>query len=155
MEIRKANKNDKKALSNLMAQVGILHSDNRPDIFKQKTMKDLEEWSKQELENEERIVIVAEEKSKVLGMMICKIRDIKEHINLKDTKVLSIDEICVDEKERGKGIGSILIEKAKCIAKELKCVRIELNCWEFNQGAMQFYKNIGFEVQRTFLEMDL
>lgn len=87
--------------------------------------------------------------------MICKTRIIEKSNNLKDCITLNIDEICVDENCRSKGIGGMLIEEAKRLAKENNCCRLELNCWEFNKDAMRFYINQGFEVQRTFLEINI
>ena len=87
--------------------------------------------------------------------MVCKIRAVQNHINLKDCMVFSIDEICVDENYRKNGIGTMLIEEAKILAKENNCCRLELNCWEFNKDAMRFYINQGFEVQRRFLEINI
>ena len=80
-------------------------------------------------------------------------KTINEHINVKDTKIFSVDELCVDKDYRKKGIGSNLIAEAKRLAEENNCNRLELNCWKFNQDAMKFYKDIGFEEQRIFFEM--
>lgn len=153
MNIRKAKVEDIKEISNILMQVSKLHSDNRPDIFKDKKMSEIIKWSEDILKDNQKIVIVAEYESKICGVAVCKIKTINEHINIKDTKIFSVDELCVDKDYRKKGIGSNLIAEAKRLAEENNCNRLELNCWKFNQDAMKFYKDIGFEEQRIFFEM--
>ena len=153
MNIRKAKVEDIKEISDILMQVSKLHSDNRPDIFKDKKMSEIIKWSEDILKDNQKIVIVAESESKICGVAVCKMKTINEHINVKDTKIFSVDELCVDKDYRKKGIGSNLIAEAKRLAKENNCNRLELNCWKFNQDAMKFYKDIGFEEQRIFFEM--
>ena len=43
------------------------------------------------------------------------------------------NELVVDEKLRGKGIGTKLFNETKKYAKNNKCDAVELNCWEFNE----------------------
>ena len=88
-------------------------------------------------------------------MVICREKVTKEHINLCDKKVMWIDEICIDEKYRRKGIGKLLIQEVKKEAKENNCNKIELNCWEFNESAMRFYESIGLKTQRRIMEMEI
>ena len=59
------------------------------------------------LENNENI-LVAEENNNIVGVVIFKIKIVREHINLIDRKVIWINELVVDEKLRGKGIGTKL-----------------------------------------------
>ena len=56
----------------------------------------------------------------------------------------------VDEKNRGKGIGKSLLDKACQIAKELGCKRFELDSGFQREGAHKFYESIGFE-KRAYL----
>ncbi len=155
MNVRIADKNEKKEIVNILMQVSKLHSDNRPDIFKEKKICDIMKEIEEIFDDPEKTIIVAESDNKICGVEICKTRLIKDHINLQDACVFSIDEICVDENYRKKGIGAALIEEAKRLSKKNKCKRLELNCWEFNESAMEFYINKGFKIQRRFLEMDI
>ncbi|MEI3394542.1 MAG: GNAT family N-acetyltransferase [Clostridia bacterium] len=107
------------------------------------------------INNEEKISFVAEENEKILGIIVLKIKEVINHINLKNSKVLWIEELCVDENNRGKGIGKILINNAKEIAKDLKCERLELNCWEANKDAITFYEKQGMKSQRRIMEIKI
>ena len=83
---------------------------------------------------EETIIVAVDEKSIIYGILIYKIKEIKNHINLQDSKILWVDDIGVNEKYRKNGIGKKLMEKAENIARLQKCNRLELNCWSFNKG---------------------
>ena len=69
------------------------------------------------LENNENI-LVAEENNNIVGVVIFKIKIVREHINLIDRKVIWINELVVDEKLRGKGIGTKLFNETKKYAKK-------------------------------------
>lgn len=55
-------------------------------------------------------------------------------------KILYIEDLYVREEYRGKGLGKILLSKAKEIAKNTDCENIELKCAEWNKPSAQFYK---------------
>ena len=154
MKIRKAKIEDVEQISKIMQEVQDLHIKNRPDIFKNKKIKEIKEDALEKINSLDITIIVAEENEEILGIAICKVKEVINHINLKDTKVLSIDELGVKSNSQRKGIGRLLINQAKKIAKEKSCKRLELNCWQFN-SALEFYKKVGFEEQRTMFEMEI
>lgn len=61
-----------------------------------------------------------------------------------------IDELIVDEKHRGKGIGKSLLSQIIIIAKENGCRQIELDSAFHREKAHRFYENLGFE-NRAYL----
>ena len=81
------------------------------------------------------------------------IKYIENHNNLKDTNILWIEELGVNEKYRRQGIGSRLIKEVRNIARKEGCSRVELNCWCFNENAIKFYKKIGMKEQRINMEI--
>lgn len=154
MKIRKIKIEDKEEVINLLIQMQELHCKNRPDIFKNITQKEAGKEIEEVMENKKREIIVAvNEKDEVCGLAIFKIKEIKEHSNLKDAKILYIGKIGVDEKYRRKGIGKLMMREINKIAKKLSCDRIELNCWSFNKEAIKFYKSQGMKIQRLNFEM--
>lgn len=104
---------------------------------------------------DKKIIIATDNTSKIYGLLICKIKEVKGHINLKDTKTLWIEELGVDKNYRKRGIGKQLLKEAEKIAEELDCKRIELNCWNFNKDAINFYKSIGMNTQRKIMEKEI
>ncbi|MDQ5962622.1 MAG: hypothetical protein QG653_429 [Patescibacteria group bacterium] len=55
--------------------------------------------------------------------------------------------IALREKYRGKGIGSMLMEKAESFAKEKNIRRIELEVFGKNQPAIELYKKRDYQVE--------
>jgi GNAT superfamily N-acetyltransferase len=59
-------------------------------------------------------------------------------------------DLVVDETQRGRGIGTALVEKAAEIAKARGCLRLELDSGFHRSEAHRFYEHRGFE-KRAFL----
>ena len=155
MDIRRANKNDIIQVIPLLYEVAKLHIEKRPDVFKIKSHEEIKSNLEEMIQDESNIILIAEDKQVAVGVIICKVREINDHTNLKNIKVLWINEICVKQEYRRNGIGRSLIEKAKEIAKENNCLRLELNCWEVNEEAMKFYENQGLTTQRRVMEINI
>ena len=154
MRVRKAEVKDKEKIVELFMQMQGLHCKNRSDIFKEKTKQETEKEFDETIENKERnIIVVVNSDNKICGVCIFKIKEIKDHPNLKDAKILHIGKIGVDEKYRRKGIGKLMMKEMEKVAEKLNCDRIELNCWSFNEGAIEFYKSQSMKIQRLNFEM--
>ena len=75
-------------------------------------------------------------------------------IELKDSLILShlkkcdfyMAGIAVDEKFRGQGVGSLLLNKGIKVARKMGCERVVLDVALDNLGAKRLYEKIGFEV---------
>jgi ribosomal protein S18 acetylase RimI-like enzyme len=97
-------------------------------------------------------IFVAEENEKIVGHCIVKIRQIKEHPFLHDMTNIEIDDLCIDEKYRHKGLGKELFEEVKKYAKEKNIKTMELGVWEFNINAKGFYEHIGMKIRHYKME---
>ena len=71
---------------------------------------------------------------------------------LTDVKTLYIDDICVDEKARGKGVGTALYTHVREYAKACGFYNITLNTWTCNPGACAFYEAMGLKPQKISME---
>ena len=69
-----------------------------------------------------------------------------------DIKTLYIDDLCVDESLRGRGIGRELYEAALSLARESGCYNLTLNVWSCNPSAMRFYEAQGLVPQKVCME---
>jgi len=157
VEIRKAVHGDGERIIALLEQIGEYHHNGRPDIFKSGIKKYNLDHLIEILDNPQRITFSAADKTtgEILGYALCEILTYKNHPIFNDMMTFYIDDICVDEKCRGQGIGFLLVEKCKEYAKETGCYNIDLNVWEFNQSAIKFYEKCGLVVQRRKLEFIL
>ena len=152
MNIRNAQIEDINKIIELMLQVAKIHSNARKDIFEEKSIEKIKIEVNNRINNKENI-LVAEESNNIYGVIIYKIKEVKEHINLKDRTILWIDELIVDEKVRKMGIGKKLFSEVKRIAKERNYDAVELNCWNFNEQAICFYERCGMNIQRLIMEI--
>ncbi len=150
--IRKANKEDIKALTKLLYQADAVHNGIRPDLFK----SDAPKYNEQELAsiiNDNSKPIFVYDDGEVVGHAFCQITEVRNHRLLQDIKTLYIDDICVDEAARGKHIGKALFEYVRDYAKSIGCNNITLNVWEGNDPAYAFYRSMGIKVQKTGMEI--
>ena len=152
--IRKASNKDIQRIIELLHQVNMVHHVIRPDLFKPHTTK----YNEQELEamfkDDSKPVFVYDD-GDVLGYAFCQTTEVKDNLLLEDNKTLYIDDICVDEKARGKHVGKALYEYVRDYARSIGCHNITLNVWEGNNPAISFYQNMGMQVQKTTMEIIL
>lgn len=142
VQVRKAKKKDISSILSLLDEVNKIHEKARPDIFKRGQKyheKDVEAL----LEEKKVHILVAEEET-VLGYAILFEEEQKEDELMKERKFLYLDDLCVDKKARGKGVGSLLLREAEKLAKSLSYSSITLRVWSFNEKAIAFYQKEGY-----------
>ena len=59
------------------------------------------------------------------------------------------------EQTEKNGIGKLLMNEAKTIARKNNCSRLELNVWNFNTNAIEFYEHFGMKCQRKIMEIEI
>lgn len=153
MIIRRAKQSDMAGINRLLHQVLTVHHNGRPDLFKANAKKYTDQELALIIEDDTRPVFVAvEEAEEVLGYAFCIfIQHVDDHI-LTDIKTLYIDDLCVDENQRGLHIGRQLYDYVTAFAKASHCYNLTLNVWSCNQGAMKFYEKCGLVPQKVGME---
>lgn len=152
--IRRADKNDIGRIMELLQQVALVHNGIRPDLFRPHTTKYSEEELEELLLDNDKPVFVYDD-GELLGHAFCMVEQTAGDRLLYDRKTLYIDDICVDEKARGRHIGQALYEFVREYAVSIGCDGITLNVWEGNAPAMSFYRNMGMQVRKTTMEVIL
>ena len=150
--IRKATEKDIPVLNSLLRQVLEVHHKGRPDLFKGGVKKYTDEQLLVLLQEEETPIFVAEEVGQVYGYAFCQFKYTRGDNVLHDCKSLYIDDLCVDETSRGKGVGKALFAYVKAFAKAQGCYNLTLNVWACNESAAKFYEKMGLKPQKTQLE---
>ncbi len=155
MNIRRAKESDLQSVNRLLLQVLTVHHKGRPDLFKAGTKKYTDEELLALFADDTRPIFVAEQGGTVLGYAFCVfVRHDKDNI-LTDVKTLYIDDLCVDETARGKGVGKALYDYVLKFAKQEGCYNLTLNVWACNQNAMDFYQAMGMTPQKVGMEQIL
>ncbi|MCR4704206.1 MAG: GNAT family N-acetyltransferase [Saccharofermentans sp.] len=156
MLVRHAEIKDIPGILELLVQVDMVHHKGRPDLFKGPATKYNAEELKQIIGCETSPVFVCiDDEGNVAGHAFCIFKQVLNDSVLTEIKTLYIDDICVDEKMRGKHIGKMLFDHVREFAKKNGFYNITLNVWTCNPGAMRFYESLGMLPQKTGMEMIL
>ena len=152
MEIRFARAEDVAGILALLRQVGRVHHEGRPDIFRRGAQKYGASQVLAMLESGKTPIFVAVEAGKVLGYGFCMFQEHKNDPVIADHTTLYIDDLCVDENRRGQGIGKAIYNEILRYAKMRKVYNVTLNVWSCNPGAMKFYEALGLQPQKIGME---
>lgn len=152
MYIRRAQEKDIERINDLLFQVNKVHSDKRPDLFREGGKKYTDEELVALITDDERPIFVAvDDNEYVLGYAFCIFEKHNSHV-LTDITSLYIDDLCVAEKARGQKIGKKLYEYVLDFAKNSGCYNVTLNVWALNDSARKFYEKCGLQVQKIGME---
>ena len=91
MEIRLAEKRDIPGMIGLLKQVGSVHHDIRPDLFRDGAQKYGESQLEALLKDEKRPIFVGIEDGRMLGYCFCIVEEVKNDPVLRDVKSLCVD----------------------------------------------------------------
>ena len=155
MDIRLAQNRDIPGIIGLLRQVGDVHHQIRPDIFRSGAQKYSESDLEALLKDPARPIFAAVEGDTLLGYCFCIHRDYRGSGVLTDRLEVYIDDLCVDRLCRGQGVASALYRHVCDHAKSLGCAFVTLNVWCGNDGAMQFYKKMGLTARSITMEAKL
>ena len=155
-KVRKAKEKDIPMLMELLLQVDMVHHNGRPDIFKGPATKYNEDQLKDLLKDPKTVIFVCTDENDVpMGHAFCINKQIPDDNVLTDIKTLYIDDICVDEKARGKHVGKSLYDHVIEYAKEEGYYNVTLNVWSCNPNALKFYEAMGLQKQKIGMELVL
>ena len=143
---------DFKKVNKLAKQVHELHVNWRPDLF----LNIDEVISKESFEEKinAKEIFVAKIQDDILGYITINITE-KDNPSMRYRKQLQIEAICVDEKSRGKGIGTALLKFAKEFGKENNCTDLYLTVNKENENAIKIYEEFGFKVKSIAYSMEI
>lgn len=155
MKLRPACGSDIPALLRLLRQVLEVHHEIRPDIFRSHTEKYNADQLAQILADSDRPVFVAEWEGQVAGYAFCIRKSAPAGGVMHPRTELYIDDLCVEETLRGKGIATALYRHVCAVARDMGCGSVTLNVWCGNENAMRFYEKCGMKPRNITMEMPL
>lgn len=156
MKIRRAEDKDIDRIKQLLSQVLEIHAKIRPDIFISGTTKYSREELSEMIRDESRpIYVAADENDCVHGYAFCALRQQPFSNNMVPFTSFFIDDLCVDEADRGLNIGSELFHFVLEEARRRGCYEVTLNVWEGNDPARCFYEKMGMKPKETQMELIL
>lgn len=152
MIIRNMQKKDYIRVREIMKELHDIHVKNRPDLYLDLEEPYVLEKYEEDINSENVLSILAEDKDEILGICLVSFREKTCMVN---KRTAYMDALCVTEKHRGQGIGTILFRHALELAKEKGAERLDLMVWGFNKSALDFYSKMNMKIQRSILELQL
>ena len=133
---------ERKIVNDIAKQGHDLHVGWNPDIYL--TVDEVMQKDYYEDLIRNNALLVAREEGEIVGYLVYSIKEVSIPI-MKYRKMLYIDSICVDEKCRGRGIGTRMLEYAKDLAEKSACTELSLSVCHSNASAIKIYEDFGFE----------
>ncbi len=144
-----ATASDREAINALAMQVHALHVAWRPDIY---TMPgELYPRERMEAEIQKNALYAARQNGIVVGYALLETR-LVDIPALTIRKVLLIEELCVAESCRGKGIGTEMMEEIQTMAKQSGYTDLQLSVQPENEAALALYRKFGFTVRNLNMQ---
>lgn len=150
--IRRAEEKDIPFILELLDYIRALHHKGRPDIFRDCGTKYDESQLKAKIADESEAIFVAYDGETPLGYICCVIKERINNSIMYDKKVLYVDDFCVGKQYTKRGIGRMLMDKAKDFAKSIGCNGLELVVWKFDGSAEDVYRSYGFVTMSRRME---
>ena len=156
--IRTANINDLSSLTRLYFDFHEFHVKGVPDRLV--SMGQLEEYDNTELKNalekifrsDDSEIFLAIADNQIVGLAEVYLRADEPNPLRVARRYGFVQSLIVDEKSRKRGIGRRLMETAEKWAKSKGAFEMRLDIWEFGQGPLAFYENIGYRtIRRTMV----
>ena len=149
--IRFAKLKDKIEVNQIRQQAHLLHATARPDIFRQDFDAAGERYDLY-IKQYEYAVLVCVREEKIVGFAVIR-NEVKQQSDFGVArKILLLEEFGVDVNCRRQGVGAEMMNFVKQYAADHDCESIVLDYWAFNNGAVDFYKEVGFDVYRVCAE---
>ena len=153
ISVRRAEERDIPAILALLVQVNLVHHNGRPDLFRGPTTKYTADELKAILaDGQTPVFVCVDGADNVLGHGFCILQKPENARLLEEHLTLYIDDICVDEAARGRGVGRALYDHILDYARALGCYNVTLNVWSCNPGAMAFYEKLGMKPYKVGME---
>lgn len=131
------------------------HGRARPDILAEHPYHITQKKLERNMLSDNHRLIVADEGTKIIGVILCSIRSYVGDIKYRNARVISIEDTYVDTDFRRKGIGRIMLDYIKELAKRIGCSRLESNVWAFNRESEKFFEANGFDIQKMTMECSI
>ena len=132
------------AVNRIAASVSRQHSQWRPDLFRFTEVPYPREYFLEKVKA--RALFVAKIQNQVVGYVNFYIWQTSGEASV-PRKVLSVDDICVDEPYRNRGVGSEMMAELRVLAKAFGCTDLQLTVYPQNDAAVSFYQKCGFSIK--------
>ena len=139
----------------LTQEVHRLHVGAHPEFFRDSTDDDLRESHEQFLAKDSMATLVACDGDAVVAYVVLAVHERAANACSLPQRSLHVDQIGVTASHRGRGVGRLLTDAAKDLAREKGLSRLDLTVWAFNRTAREFFRSQGFGESRLQMALEL
>ena len=151
--VRPATFEELAKINKIRSYVNDVHVAGRPDIFRRGFNPELEQILYKRFEMENWVILAAVLDGEIVGFASVEYLERSESAYNLARKMYHVEEFGVAPDFHRRGVATALVEYMKTDAAQRGYPRIELDMWEFNQGALAFYENVGFQTYRRHMEL--
>jgi len=148
--IRQATVADVDTLVDLVDPVQALHAEAHPDVFVYPVEPSRNRsFFADRVGQPDGYFPIAMRDARPVGFLWCRLQNRPANAFKKANRFLFVDQISVLSEARGCGVGRLLMQFVKDLAKTLDIPEIRLDSWSFNEEAHRFFTGDGFEPYRV------
>lgn len=145
ISIRQVSEKDYEQLTSLFEEIDEHHRKALPHIFKKpEGPARTRDFLGGVLADQSTVIFIAERQDQIIGLVYAYIRTVPEIPIRIPYRVGEVDQLIVKKEHRYLGIGKALMERVHQWAGQMKLDRLELSVWDFNQGALDFYRELDY-----------
>ena len=143
--IRNVISEDYTAVCRLFEEGDAFHRDALPNLFRQVLPPRAKEFVEGFIGNDNAQMRVAVSGTELSGLVHFHVVTIADRPIMVSRTYIMVDTLIVGKNYRHQGVGQTLMHSVHQWAKTKGIPEIELNVYAFNQAAIDFYKNLGYE----------
>ncbi|OUO93858.1 GNAT family N-acetyltransferase [Cloacibacillus sp. An23] len=114
-----------------------------------------ESFIKDTITSDKSDILIAEEEGAALGFALLQSRESAKLAGVAQRRYAFLMDICVDEKLRGRGVGSALLAACEEWARGRGLEYMELNVLEANAAARRLYERAGYAKTVSVMRREL
>lgn len=152
LQIETARWRDYPEIAELVQEVHNIHSQARPDIYKQQDHIFTEDEFKKSIVSPMEIFFAARTGEEIVGICQVKFISIPETDMTVKIEKAKVEVLCVKGAYQRQGIGTQLLMQAEREAVKRNIHSMELTVWAFNEEAIEYYRKYGMKCQRMVME---
>lgn len=146
VEIRDAQEGDIQAIIKLRKQIDDLHAQLMPDLFSSTYMYSEEDVRAYFRAEKSRVIVVEDpDTTQVAAYAVLNTERLEARSIFKSKSTIYVNDLCVRDDVRGKGIGRALMEYIIMYAKESNVDTVELHVFASNEPAVRLYESMGLK----------
>jgi GNAT superfamily N-acetyltransferase len=156
-QIRRATLDDAALLAELNRFVQNIHTEHRPDLFKEDpSIEKLASWFEDLLGRESVRVLIADlPDGRPAGYAMATLNERTGSALTHAGSFILLDHLAVAPEATRRGIGTALLNAVREIGREAGCTRFMTEVWDFNSTAVAFFEASGFAPASRRLDQSL